>query len=308
MEHETAGDPTSHLKWARKSTRKMSQELNRENISASPRTTARLLKTMGFSLRSNRKTVAGTQHPDRSQQFDYIAQMKNQFASLGEPILSMDSKKKELIGNFANPGRAWGRQAEKVSDHDFRSTALGIGIPYGIYDCQTNEGLVVVGTSHDTPAFAGDALVSWAKNSAPKHYPEIEQLLIFCDTGGSNSCRARAWKYALQKRICDPFQLSVTVCHYPTGASKWNPVEHRLFSYISINWAGKPLRSFETMLKYIRTTTTQTGLKIRAILNKKKYPTGVKIDDRQMSEINLRVHDTLPQWNYTIYPTGRQWN
>jgi hypothetical protein len=309
MADETAGDPMGSLKWTRKSTRKASRELQRRRIAASPRTVARLLKKqMHFSLKGNRKSIAGTQDPDRDQQFRYIAKMREHFAATGEPEISIDAKKKELIGNFYNSGRSWCRQAENVNDHDFRSASIARATPYGIYDGRANQGFVVVGTSHDTADFAVDNIASWLKISGTTRYPEIQELLILCDTGGSNGYRYRAWKYAIQKRLCNPFGIAVTVCHYPTGASKWNPVEHRLFSHMSINWAGKPLRSLKIMLNYIRTTKTQTGLTVRARLNKKNYPTRRKIDDAQMAEINIRRLDVLPNWNYTIYPTGYVWN
>jgi hypothetical protein len=309
MDDETAGDPMGSLKWTRKSTRKASGELKRWRILASPRTVARMLKKLlHFSLKANRKAIAETQHPDRDRQFKYLAKMKKRFEAIGEPSISVDTKKKELIGNFYNSGRTWRRQAEQVGDHDFRSTAIGIANPYGIYDWRANQGLVVVGISHDTAEFAVDSIVCWLKISGCILYPEIKELLIVCDTGGSNGCRTRVWKYAIQQRICDVFNIAVTVCHYPTGASKWNPIEHHMFSYISDNWAGEPLRSYETMLKYIRTTTTQAGLKIKARLSKKKYPIGVKINDVQMAEINMQRHKVLPEWNYTIYPTGYRWN
>jgi len=309
MADDTAGDPMGPLKWTRKSTRKTSRELKRRKILASPRTVARLLKKrLNFSLKANRKAIAETQHPDRDQQFKYIAKMNKHFAAIGEPALSVDSKKKELIGNFYNSGCTWRRHADKVNDHDFRSTAIAIATPYGIYDMRANHGFVVVGTSHDTSAFAVDNIVCWLRSSGTTRYPEIKELLIYCDTGGSNGYRCRAWKYAIQQHLCDDFGIAVTVCHYPTGASKWNPIEHRLFSYISTNWTGKPLRSLETMLKYIRTTKTQTGLKVRARLNNKKYCTRIKIKDDQMAAINIRRHKILPNWNYTIYPTGYVWN
>jgi len=309
MADDTAGDPMGPLKWTRKSTRKTSRELKRRKISASPRTVARLLKKqLNFSLKANRKAIAETQHPDRDRQFKYIAKMNKRFAAIGEPSISVDSKKKELVGNFYNRGRAWRRHADKVSDHDFRSTANAIATPYGVYDLHANHGFVIVGISHDTPAFAVDNIACWLKSLGTRRYPEIKELLILCDTGGSNGYRCRVWKYAIQQRLCDAFGISVTVCHYPTGASKWNPIEHHLFSYISDNWAGIPLRSLETVLKYIRTTKTQTGLKVRARLNKKKYFTRIKINNTQMAEINIRKHKVLSDWNYTIYPTGCVWN
>lgn len=304
MADESAGDPMGSLKWTRKSTRKASRELQRRQISASARTVARLLKEqMHFSLKANRKSIAGTQHPDRDRQFHYIAKMRGHFAAMGQPEISVDAKKKELIGNFYNSGRSWCRQAENVNDHDFRSTSIARATPYGIYDGRANQGFVVVGISHDTANFAVDSIASWLKSTGPTRYPDIQKLLILCDTGGSNGYRCRAWKYAIQRFLCNAFGIAVTVCHYPTGASKWNPVEHRLFSHMSINWAGKPLRSLKIMLNYIRTTKTQTGLTVRARLNKKKYPTRCKIDNEQMAEIKIKRHKVLPNWNYTIYPT-----
>lgn len=309
MAGDTAGDPMGPLKWTRKSTRKASRELKRRKISASPRTVARLLKKrLHFSLKVNRKAIAETRHPDRNRQFNYIAKMDKRFATIGEPLISIDSKKKELIGNFYNAGRAWRRDAEKVSDHDFRSTASTLAIPYGIYDVRANHGFVVVGTSHDTAEFAVDNIAWWLKSSGARRYAEIKELLIFCDTGGSNGYRCRMWKHTIQERLCDAFGIAVTVCHYPTGASKWNPIEHRLFGPISSNWAGVPLRSVETMLNYIRTTKTQTGLRVCARQSRKKYRTRLTIDDDQMAQINITRHKVLPDWNYTIYPTGSVWN
>lgn len=309
MADESAGDPMGSLKWTRKSTRKASRELQRRQISASARTVARLLKEqMHFSLKANRKSIAGTQHQDRDRQFHYIAKMREHFAAMGQPEISVDAKKKELTGNFYNSGCSWCRQAENVNDHDFRSTSIARATPYGIYDGRANQGFVVVGISHDTANFAVDSIASWLKSTGPTRYPDIQKLLILCDTGGSNGYRCRAWKYAIQRFLCNAFGIAVTVCHYPTGASKWNPVEHRLFSHMSINWAGKPLRSLKIMLNYIRTTKTQTGLTVRARLNKKKYPTRCKIDNEQMAEIKIKRHKVLPNWNYTIYPTDHVWN
>ncbi len=230
MADETAGDPMGAFKWTRKSTRKASRELKRRKISASPRTVARLLKKqLHFSLQGNRKAIAETQHPNREQQFQYIAKRRKHFARIGEPEVSVDTKKKELIGNFYNRGRVWRRHPEKVGNHDFRSTAIGIANPYGIYDGRANQGLVMVGTSHDTSEFAVDRIVCWLKRSGRVRYPQSKELLLVCDTGGSNGCRNRVWRYALQRRLCEVFNLAVTVCHYPTGASKWNPIEHHMF-------------------------------------------------------------------------------
>jgi hypothetical protein len=257
---------------------------------------------MKYSLKSNRKTVAETQHPDRNQQFEIIADMKKEFAELGQPAISVDSKKKELIGNFKNPGRRYVKEADRVLNHDFKSMAVGIANPYGIYDTIVNTGIVVVGISYDTPEFAVESIRLWLTSYGLNQYLGTKKLLILCDAGGSNGYRPRLWKYALYKKICCFFGISVTVCHYPTGASKWNPTDHRLFSFISMNWAGVPLRSYDIILNQIRKTTTQQGLKVDAILNEKKYEKGIKISDDQMKEINLKKHDILPQWNYTIAP------
>lgn len=304
MAEETAGDPMGSLKWTRKSTHQASRELKRLKVPASPGTVARLLRASAFSLKANRKMIAQTHHPERDRQFKYLTKMKQQFAANGDPTLSVDAKKKELIGNFKNAGKLWCREAPAVADHDFRSDADAIVNPYGLYDVQRNSGLVVVGTSYDTPEFAADAIALWLKTPGEKLYPQTKHLLLLADTGGSNGCRARAWKYALQTRICNAFHLAVTVCHYPTGASKWNPIEHRLFGPLSNNWAGQPLRSLEIMLKFIRTTKTKTGLKVRARLNRKAYPKGTTISKAQMARLNLKPHRVLPQWNYTIFPQG----
>ena len=302
MEDDTAGSPMGGLKWSRKSTYTVSKELRSINIFIGPKTTGKLLKDMKYSLKSNRKTVAETQHPDRNQQFEIIADMKKEFAELGQPAISVDSKKKELIGNFKNPGRRYVKEADRVLNHDFKSMAVGIANPYGIYDTIVNTGIVVVGISYDTPEFAVESIRLWLTSYGLNQYLGTKKLLILCDAGGSNGYRPRLWKYSLYKKICCFFGISVTVCHYPTGASKWNPTDHRLFSFISMNWAGVPLRSYDIILNQIRKTTTQQGLKVDAILNEKKYEKGIKISDDQMKEINLKKHDILPQWNYTIAP------
>ena len=302
MEDDTAGSPMGGLRWSRKSTHTVSEELRSKDICLSPKTAGNLLKDMKYSLKSNRKTIAETQHPDRDQQFKIIADMKKEFTGPGQPIISVDSKKKELIGNFKNPGRRYVKEADRVLDHDFRSKAVGIANPYGIYDTTANTGTVVVGVSSDTSEFAVQSIKFWLTSYGLKQYPGAKKLLILCDAGGSNGYRPRLWKYALYNEICCLFGISVTVCHYPSGASKWNPADHRLFSFISMNWAGVPLRSYDIMLNYIRKTTTQQGLKVDAVLNEKKYEKGIKVSDEQMSQINLIKHDSLPQWNYTLAP------
>ena len=302
MEDDTAGSPMGGLKWSRKSTYTVSEELSSINICISPKTTGKLLKEMKYSLLSNRKTIAETQHPDRNQQFEIIASMKKQFAELGQPVIGVDSKKKEMIGNFKNAGRRYGKDADRVLNHDFRSMAVGMANSYGIYDTIANTGTVVVGVSYDTPEFAVESISLWLTSYGLNQYPGTKGLLILCDAGGSNGYRPRLWKYSLYHKICCFFGISVTICHYPTGASKWNPTDHRLFSFISMNWAGVPLRSYDIMLNYIRNTTTRQGLKVEAILNEKEYEKGIKITDKQMDQINLKKYDVLPQWNYTIAP------
>ena len=302
MEDDTAGSPMGGLKWSRKSTYTVSEELRSINICIGPKTTGKLLKDLEYSLRSNRKTIAETQHPDRNKQFEIIADMRKQFAELGQPAISVDSKKKEMIGNFKNPGRRYGKDADRVLNHDFRSMAVGMANSYGIYDTIANTGTVVVGVSYDTPEFAVESISLWLTSYGLNQYPGTKRLLILCDAGGSNGYRPRLWKYSLYYKICCFFGISVTICHYPTGASKWNPTDHRLFSFISMNWAGTPLRSYDLMLNYIRNTTTRQGLKVDAILNEKQYEKGIKISDEQINQINLKKHDVLPQWNYTIAP------
>lgn len=300
MADDTAGSPMSGLKWTRKSTYAVSDQLKSRGYPACPNTAGRLLKETEYSLKSNRKTIAQTRHPDRNRQFEIIAQTKERFVKWCQPIISVDTKKRELVGNFKNPGRTWRVEPEMVYDHDFRSLAIGIAIPYGIYEPITNRATVVVGVTHDTGQFAVESIVSWMNNSGFEDYPQMEKLLILCDAGGSNSYKNRAWKHAIYERISRVFGVRVTVCHYPTGASKWNPVDHRLFSFISTNWAGEPLRSYQTILNSIGSTTTRQGLKVDVMLDERDYETGIKITDDQFDEINIERHTELPQWNYTI--------
>jgi hypothetical protein len=302
VEGETAGDPMSGRKWARSSLRQLSKALQKRGHSAGRMTIRRLLKGLDYSLKSNRKEGSGPPHPDRNRQFRYIERVKTLFLAAGRPVISVDTKKKELIGNFKNPGQAWCRQAEIVNVHDFRHDAKGRAAPYGIYDLTHNEGYVVVGTSGDTSAFAVDAICMWWEDENRPSFPDESKLLILSDAGGSDGCRFRLWKKQLQEHLADRLGIEVMICHYPTGASKWNPIEHRLFSYISLNWAGKPLRSFETMLAYIRGTTTETGLKVRAFLLERVYQRGIKVSDQEMKELNLVRRPICPTWNYVIKP------
>ena len=302
MKHDTAGDPMSAIKWTRRTTSNIAAQLATLGVAVSKNTVGRLLKQMDFRLRVNRKQIASTKSPDRNQQFLYIAQQKERFAAQGLPVISVDAKKKELIGNFKNPGAKWDRKPILVKDHDFRSEAKALVTPYGIYDTQANRGSVFLGTSHDTPAFAVDAISQWWLQEGSKRYPAATELFILADGGGSNGSRCRAWKKAIQETICIPLGLTVTVSHYPPGASKWNPIEHRLFSQISRNWAGEPLTDIDKALHFIRTTTTKPGLVVTAHLIADTYHKGIKITDAEMRRLHLLRHDTLGRWNYTLHP------
>ena len=302
MEPDTAGDPISGVKWTRKTTTKISEALGKIGIQVSRNTVGKLLKEVNFRLRANHKKRSTASPRDRDKQFKRIKRMRNAFALKEEPIISIDSKKKELVGNFKNAGVAWKQKALETLDHDFPSLAEGTAIPYGLYDPTLNRGFVVVGTSRETPDFAVDCLVSWWLLEGKKNYPLSKRLLILADGGGGNASNSRVWKARLQSSFCDRFGIAITVCHFPPGTSKWNPVEHFLFSYISKNWAGEPLETYEKVLKYIRTTTTKTGLKVRAQLNTKVYKKGVSISDDEMDSLCIQKHPHLTKWNYTIKP------
>ena len=260
----------------------------------------RLLKQQRYSLKANRKSVASTQHSQRDQQFRYIRRVKARFVRANHPVISVDTKKKELIGNFKNAGQQWCQQPEQVNDHDFPHHALAKAVPYGIYDVAYNRGYVYVGTSGDTADFAVEAIERWYTRADRPRFADESKLLILCDAGGSNGYRVRNWKLQLQ-RFADAYGIDVMVCHYPTGASKWNPIEHRLFSMISSNWAGKPLRSLRVMTALIRGTSTTTGLKVSAAQLRGHFPTKVKVSDRQMSTIYLTRRKICPQWNYIVH-------
>lgn len=300
LKDDTAGDPMTELRWARKTTYTLADELAAQGLPICPNTVGRLLQAQKYSLHVCRKSIAETRHPDRDQQFHYLTERKCDFLLRGQPVISVDSKKRELIGNFKNVGATYRRDPDPVLMHDFPSLAEGVALPYGLLDLARNEGYVVVGTSHDTAAFAVDAIELWLSTYGWWHYPNMTELLILCDAGGSNSCRTRLWKYALYQRLAQEHGLAVTVCHYPSGASKWNPADHRLFSFISRNWAGVPLRTYEILLNRIRTTTTRTGLTVDATLDLTDYPTRVKVSDDEFDQIHIHPHDTLPQWNYSI--------
>ena len=290
------------LKWCRRSTYTLSEALAAEGLPACPNTIAVHLKENGYSLKRNRKEIGETQHPERNTQFEHLAVVKAEFEDRGQPMISVDSKKRELVGRFLNRGQTWCREAERVLTHDFPTQAQGVALPYGIYDWVANTGTVVVGMSHDTSEFAVDAIEIWLTSYGWYHYPDMTELLILCDAGGSNGCRPHLWKYALSQRLAQEHGISLRVCHYPSGASKWNPIDHRLFSQISLNWAGVPLTSYQLILNRIRTVTTKTGLTVDATLNRKRYDTGNKVPPDEFEQINLTRHMPLPQWNYTIAP------
>ena len=302
MDQDTAGDPCTGQRWVRVTTSWIARELQKFGIWISDRTVSRILKELGFALRVNHKQVSDIRHPDRDLQFRIIGMLRAIFTYTRLPIIRVDTKKKELIGIFRNAETSWRRTPYLVHDHDFRSLADAIAVPYGIYDLQENAGAFYVGCSSDTPEFAVDCTATWWTEVGQYLYPQSRELLILADSGGSNGCRPRAWKYVLQHRLANPFQLTVTVAHYPSGASKWNPIDHRCFSQVSKRWAGIPLTSLETMLNCMNTTTTQTGLKVTAQPVEREYERGVKISDDQMSLLNLEHNESLPRWNYVIKP------
>jgi hypothetical protein len=301
VEDETGGEPTGATRFVRSSLRSLADRLGQ----GSPTTVGRLLRDMGFSPKVNVKRFTGPPHPDRDKQFRYLRGQRRKFQKAGCPTLSVDAKKKELVGDFRNAGRKWSRRAEEVNAHDFPQDARCRAAPYGIYDTTRNTGHVCVGISAETAKFAVDSLRQWWRVRGRREYPGAEKLFIEADAGGSNGYRRRSWKRELQ-RWADADGLEITVCHYPTGASKWNPVEHRLFGPISINWAGQPLRTLDTMLGFIRGTHTQTGLRVTARLNDRHYAKSIRVTDAEMAQISFHSHRTCPQWNYTIKPKMRK--
>jgi hypothetical protein len=301
MAHDTAGDPVTAVKWCRRTTEKIANELRTHGIDVCANTVAKLLKQLGFRLRVNHKKLARPSNPDRDEQFAYIAAQRGKFTTAALPILSVDTKHRELIGNFAHTGTTWRQTPRLVNDHDFPSDALGVAIPYGVYDLHHNRACVSIATSRDTPQFAVASLARWWSTDGRRRWSGADQILVLADGGGSNGYRTRGWKHAQQHNLCNRHGLTVTVCHYPTSASKWNPIEHRLLSEISKNWAGQPLTSYEVALKYIATTTTTTGLTVKAHLDEQNYPK-VTITDTQMDTIQLQRHTIQPTRNYTISP------
>jgi hypothetical protein len=303
----TAGDPISGLKWTHRSLRKLRKALRRRGIKLAPTTIARLLDGLGFSLRTNRKRLAGIRDPDRDQQFRYLTRLRRLYITLGLPVISVDTKKKEWVGNFKNPGRGWRRRDRAVLDHDYPSWALGQAIPVGVYDLAYQDGSVLVGTSHDTPAFTVAAIRRGWLDVGRRRYRKARRLLIEADGGGPTDHRKWGWKVGLQ-RLADEFGLIITVTHYPAGASKWNPIEHQLFGPISANWAGEPLVSYETILKYIRTTRTETMHYCSARLDTKEYPVEHCVAPEDKAQVRLKRKRIRPQLNYTIYPHGHAEN
>ncbi len=303
LRHDTAGNPCSDLRWTRRTTRNLAAYLTDVlELAVCPRTVARLLRALGYSLRVNHKCIPSTSSAERNDQFEFIDRLRSDCGHRNTPIVSIDSKKKELVGRFRNAGVSWEPAPVPVNDHDFRSHASGLAVPHGIYDTLANRGFVSVGVSSDTAFFAVDNLDAWWRSAGSSRYPDASQLVILADCGGSNSYRVRAWKYALQHHFCNVHQLPVTVAHYPAGCSKWNPIEHRLFSEISRNWSGCPLESFALILNYIASTTTRTGLVVTSRLNTKEYSTGIPISDEQMGTLNITPNEHIPKWNYTISP------
>jgi len=302
VEPHTAGDPMSESKWLNCRLRDVQERLEESGHGVSCPVISRLLQKAGYRLRLNVKEREGEAHPERDTQFNYIRQQRTIHQQAGQPTLSIDTKKKELVGNFKNGGRTWCQVPERVNIHDFPSEALGRAVPYGLYDQQHNRGTVYIGQSADTPTFAVDNLLHWCQTELPQRFPAATHLFLEADGGGSNGSRSRVFKQQLQDKLADGLGLTVTVCHYPPGTSKWNPIEHRLFSEISKTWAGCPLRSWDVIVDYIAATTTQTGLTVQAHLVTTSYLTGVKVSNQVMKTLNIQPHEVCPQWNYTIRP------
>ena len=303
LEESSAGDPMSELRWTNKSTEAMAAELTRQGHPVSDKTVARNLRRLGYSMQLNQKTREGRQHQNRDQQFGYINRQVTAFRKSGDPVLSVDAKKKELVGPFKNGGRTWRPKGKphQVNVYDFPSLAEGKAIPYGAYEVGDDRAVVNVGITHDTAEFAVESIRRWWKLAGSKRKKAAKRILICADGGGSNSSRSRTWKLHLQK-LADELGMAITVCHYPPGTSKWNKIEHRLFSFISLTWKGQPLINYETVVNLIGATKTKSGLKVKAVLDTNEYETGVKVTDLQMEELSIRWHKTHPEWNYTLKP------
>jgi hypothetical protein len=303
VDSATRGDPMSPLRWTSKSTEKLASELSQGGCGISPRSVAQLLKQVGYSLQSVRKTHEGGKHEDRNEQFEHINTSVKAFQLQGDPVISIDAKKKELVGNFANKGREWqpkGRP-EEVNVYDFVDKELGKVTPYGVLDVAANEGWVSVGVDHDTAEFAAESIRSWWREMGRERYPKARRLLITADGGGSNGVRVRLWKKALQA-LATSLELEIHVCHFPPGTSKWNKIEHRMFCQITQNWRGRPLTSRQVVVNLIGQTTTKTGLRIKAALDEKTYPTKQQVSDAEMAAIKITRHGFHGEWNYHISP------
>jgi transposase len=309
VEPDERGDPMSPLRWTIKSTRRLATELTAQGHRIGADTVADLLRAEGFSLQGNAKTVEGTQHPDRDAQFRYLNETARSFQTDGQPVISVDTKKKELVGQFANAGTQWRPAGDpvKVNVHDFPSDGGGTAVPYGIYDTTANTGWVNVGTDHDTAMFAVASIRRWWQTEGVRVYPHATRLLISADAGGSNGYRSRAWKTELAALAADT-ALAITVCHLPPGTSKWNKIEHRLFCHITMNWSGRPLTSHEVVVNLIAATTTRTGLRVHAELDTGTYPTGIRISDAQMAALPVTRHTFHGDWNYTLHPENTDHN
>lgn len=304
LQDATAGDPITGLKWTRKTSRNLARELRRKGFKIGRDTVLRLAGDLGYTLRGNRKRLSRDQDPRRDHQMRYLTRWRNWFLRRKLPVISVDCKKKELIGLFRNPGRTLRRETLNVLATDFPSDAKGKGIPYGIYDVAHNEGYLVLGVSHETAEFVIAALRQWWLEIGRVRYKRSDQLLIEADAGGANACDSWLWKVGLQA-LADEFHLTITVTHFPAGASKWNPIEHRMFSPISANWVGQPLISYETMLKFVRTSKTATGFRCLARFDRRKYQTKVKVSPNEKANLNLYPRPIFPEWNYSIKPHAR---
>jgi transposase len=304
VEPTTRGDPESPLRWTCKSVRQLARELGERGHQVSHQLVSELLHALGYSLQANRKTIEGTSHPDRDAQFEHINKKVRLFLRQGDPVISVDTKKKELVGSFKNGGREWRPQGdpEKVLVHDFVIPELGRAIPYGVYDLANNSGWVSVGIDHDTSSFAVESIRRWWHNMGQPLYETRKRLLITADGGGSNSSRVRLWKVELQK-LADELGMEISVCHFPPGTSKWNKIEHRLFSFISMNWRGKPLLTYQVIVSLIAATTTEAGLKVKAELDSETYPSGTKVSDTAVKKLHLKRAQFHGDWNYTLAPT-----
>ena len=303
VEPTERGEPESPLRWTIRSVRKLAEALTRQGHPVSHSTVASLLQEAGFSLQANHKTREGSSHPDRDAQFSYLNEQVSRFQRRRQPAVSVDTKKKELVGDFKNGGAEYRRRGrpQKVRVHDFQDKDLGKAIPYGVYDLQNNEGWVSVGIDHDTAEFAANTIRRWWQRMGRKRFPKAKQLLITADSGGSNSARSRLWKVALQK-LANDTGLHLTVCHFPPGTSKWNKIEHRLFSFITMNWRGKPLVSVEAIIELIGNTTTRTGLQVKTAIDPNTYEAGIEVSDEELAEVQLRPHTFHGDWNYSINP------